>query len=356
MCIFTEVVNIHELVKIEGEFESEALRVLREIPGIEVAPLSSANDAGVDAMIEFAGKRKAIAVQFKHRANAANAWQLVHHAEAHPGVPLLLIAGESTAESRAILTRHGIALVDGLGNAHIELPGLLLHLEGSSRRKPSGKPRPPRLGGKSGVVAQALLLHPDREWRIKDLAQEAAVSAGLAHRVLARLEDNDVVATEGTGPNKVRRVVDPSALLDLWAEEEKSKPIRTLGYLLAQTPRQLIEKLATGLDRAEIDHALTGAAAANIIAPFVTAVPVAELWVSALAAPLDIHRHIGSEPVADGANIVLLQQSGDAPLAFRELLNGIWISNRFRIYVDLLRDPRRGRDQAQHLRTQVIGT
>jgi hypothetical protein len=349
------MVKMHDLVKIEGEFESEALRVLREIPGIEVGPLPAANNADIDAIIEFAGRRKAIAVQFRQRANAANAWQLVHYAEAHPEVPLLIIAGESTAESRTILTRHGIALVDGLGNAHIELPGLLLHIEGSSRGRQTGKPRPPRLGGKSGVVAQALLIHPDRKWRIMDLAKEAAVSTGLAHRVLARLEDNGVVATEGAGPNKVRRVVDPSALLDLWAEEEKSRPIRTPGYLLAQTPQQLIEKLARGFERARLDHALTGAAAANIIAPFVTAVPVVELWVSAFAAARDLHKDIGSEPVKDGANIILLQQNDDTPLAFREYLNGIWISNRFRIYVDLLRDPRRGRDQAQHLRGEVIG-
>lgn len=343
------------LVKIKGDFESEALRVLREVQGIEVTSLPSSKDGGVDAIIEFAGERKAIAVEFKQRANAANAWQLVHYAEAHPEVPHLLIAGESTAEARSILRRNGIALVDGLGNAHIELPGLLLHLEGSSSGRRLYGPGTPRLGGKSGIVAQALLLHPNREWRIVELAKEASVSTGLVHRVLERLQDSGVVATEGTGPYKVRRLVDAGALLDLWAEEEASNPIRSPGYLLAQTPQQLIEMLTSGLEQAQEDHALTGAAAANLIAPFVTAVPVVELWVSALAAPADVHTVVGSEPVTEGANFLMLQQKNDAPLAFREELNGISIANRFRIYVDLLRDPRRGRDQAQHLRREAIG-
>ena len=346
---------MHTLVKIEGEFESEALRVLREVRGIEVTTLPSSNDGSVDAIIEFAGERKAIAVEFKQRANAANAWQLVHYAEAHPEVPLLLIAGESTAEARSILSRNGIALVDGLGNAHIELPGLLLHLDGSSKGRRSYRPGTPRLGGKSSIVAQALLIYPNREWRIVELAKEASVSTGLVHKVLERLQDNGVVATEGTGPYKVRRLVDPGALLDLWAEEEVSNPIRSPGYLLAQTPQQLIEKLASGLEQARVDYALTGAAAANLIAPFVTAVPVVELWVSALAAPSDVHTLIGSKPVTEGANFFLLQLKNDAQLAFREELNGISISNRFRIYVDLLRNPRRGREQAQHLRREVIG-
>jgi len=344
-----------DLVKIEGVFESEALRVLREIPGLAVAPLSSANDAGVDAVIQFAGERKNIAVQFKQRVNAANAWQLVHEAETHPDMPLLLVAGESTEESRAILSRHGIALVDGLGNVHIKLPGLLLHLEGSSRRRSSGRARPPRLSGKSGVVAQALLIHPDQTWHIKDLAEETDISVGLAHRVLNRLEDEKVVTTEGTGPKKVRRVVDSPALLDLWAEEENSQPTRSPGFVLAQTPQQLIEKVTRGLERAEIDHALTGAAAANLIAPFVTAVPIIELWVTALAAPDELHRQVGGEPVSDGANVIFLQEKDDTPLVFREKRKGRWVSNPFRIYADLLRDPRRGREQAKHFRREAIG-
>jgi hypothetical protein len=346
---------MQDLVKIEGAFQSTALRVLRGIPGLAVGPLSSANDVGADAIIEFGGERKSITLQFKQRANAANAWQLVHYAQMHPDVPLMLVAGESTAESRTILRGHGIALVDGQGNAHVELPGLLLHLEGPSRGRSTGRARPPRLGGKAGVIAQALLLQPRRAWQIKDLASEAAVSAGLAHRVLGRLEAENVVATEGTGPKTVRRVVDPAALLDLWAEEERSRPTRTPGFVLAQTPRQLIEKVATGLERAEVDHALTGAAAANLIAPFVTAVPRVEVWVTTLATADDLHRQLGGEKVGDGANVILLQQKDDTPLAFREQRNGIWISNRFRVYVDLLKDPRRGREQAQHLRIEAIG-
>jgi len=344
-----------ELVKIEGTFDAGALRVLRETPGLTASRVGSISDVGVDAVIEFAGVRRAVAVEFKQRANAASAWQLVHYARAHPEIPLILVAGESTAESRAILRRHGVAVVDGLGNAHIEVPGLLLHLEGSSRGRSYRRARPPRLAGKAGVIAQALLLHPNRPWHIKDLTREAAVSAGLAHRVLGRLEAENIVATEGTGPKTVRTVVDSTALLDLWAEEEKSRPTRTPGYVLAQTPRQLIGKVATGLQQAEIEHALTGAAAASLIAPFVTALPIVEVWVTAMAAADKLQIHLGGEQVQDGANVIVLQQSDDTPLAFREQRVGAWVSNPFRIYVDLLRDPRRGSEQAQHLRREVIG-
>ncbi|MGZ5213966.1 MAG: helix-turn-helix domain-containing protein [Actinomycetota bacterium] len=341
-----------ELVKLAGKFEAEALRILREIPGLTVIAEPGGADRGVDAILGFAGGKARIAVEVKKRANVATAWQLVHEAEARPGTPLLLIADETTTEAREILERHGVAVIDGLGNAHIELPGLLFHLEGRGR---GHQPRPARLRGKAGLVAQILLLHADRAWQVQDLAKEAHLSLGLAHRVLARLEEEGVVTAEGAGRNRVRRVTNPGALLDLWTEENVERPRRTLAHLLAQTPQQLIKALGTNLGRAGIDYALTGAAAASLVAPFITAVPVVEVWVTATAAPEELHDGAQADPVTDGQNVVFLQAKDDAPLAFREKKRNLWLANRFRLYADLRRDPRRGREQAENLRREVIG-
>ncbi|MCX6364894.1 MAG: hypothetical protein NTW58_12155 [Actinobacteria bacterium] len=339
-------------MKLEGPFEAEALRILRQIPGIVVSVGPPGADRGVDAFLDSAGGRVRVAVETRQRANAATAWQLVHAAEARAGAPLLLIADETTAEARAILGGHGIAVVDGLGNAHIESPGLLFHLEGRRRPRQS---RPTRLSGKAGLVAQALLLDPGRGWQVQDLANEAGASVGMTHRVLARLEAEGLVTAESKGRNRVRRVTKPAALLDLWAEESAERPLRTLGYLLAQTPRQLAKELGGSLGRSDVDYALTGAAAAGLVAPFVTAVPVVEVWVTATAAPEELCYAAGAGRVSDGQNVVFLQAKDDAPLAFRELADGLWVVNRIRLYGDLRRDPRRGREQADHLRREVIG-
>lgn len=342
------------IINIKGPFEAGALRVLRQVPGLAVVPQSTKQPKQqVDAIIRYAGTQARVAIEVKRRANAATAWQLVHYAQANPNTRLLLIAGETTAEAREILSGHGIAAVDAAGNAHIELPGLMFHVEG--RRRPAATRPPTRLRGKAGIVAQALLLQPEAPWRVQDLAKEARVSAGLAHRVLARLETEGVVQAEGLGPSRVRRVTNPTALLDLWAEENVERPIRTLGYLLAQTPAQLINQLAGNLERSGIEYALTGAAAASLIAPFITAVPVVEVWVRATAAPEELYRGARADPVAEGQNIVFLQGKDDAPLAFRRQANQLWIANPFRVYADLRHDPRRGREQADHLRPEVIG-
>jgi hypothetical protein len=344
-------------VNISGPLEVEALRVIREIPGLAVDPEpgGARADRGADAILRFAGQQARVMVEFKQRANAATAWQLIHDAEHYPDARLLLIAGETTSEAREILEDRGVAVIDGLGNAHIEFPGLMFHVEGHGRQQRPPRPNPPtRLRGKAGLAAQALLLDPDREWTVQDLAHEAGIAAGLAHRVLARLQTEGVVTAEGTGPRRVRRVTNPTAMLDLWAEEQRDRPARTNGYLLAQTPRELIERVGANLGRAGINYALTGAAGASLVAPFVTAIPVVEVWVAATAAPEELHRGAATQAVTEGQNIVFLQAKDDAPLAFRQETNDVWLANRFRLYADLRRDPRRGREQAEHLRAEVI--
>ena len=113
--------------------------------------------------------------------------------------------------------------------------------------------------------------------------------------------------------------------------------------------------VGTNLGLSGIDYALTGAAGATLVAPFVTAVPVAEVWVNATAAPEELYDAAKADPVNDGQNVVFLQAKNDAPLIFREMTEGLWVANRFRLYADLRRDPRGGREQAERLREEVIG-
>jgi hypothetical protein len=349
-------VNKDAIVNIAGAFEAEALRILRDIPGLTVDAEPHLGDHRPDAILRFADRQATVAVEIKQRANAATAWQLVHYAELYPDTPMLLIAGETTADARQILRERGIAFVDGLQNAHIELPGLMFHIEGhGQQRRPAGPAPPTRLRGKAGVAAQALLLQPERDWAVRDLAQDAGIAPSLAHRLLTRLETEGVVTSDGSGPRRVRRVSNPAALLDLWTEEQADRPTRTPGYLLAQSPRRLIDRLGATLETADVDYALTGAAGASLIAPFVTAIPVTDVWVAATAAPEDLHAAVGTNPVTEGHNVVFLQAKDDTPLVFRQRVQDAWVANQFRLYADLRSDPRRGQEQANHLREEVIG-
>lgn len=312
-------------------------------------------DRGVDAILRFAGTTTEVAVEIKRHANAALAWQLVHYALEEPERPILLIADRTTAEARQILQRHGIAVLDGLGNAHIELPGLLLHLEGYETPRARAEVPPTRLSGKAGVAVQALLLEPQRRWQVTDLAEKAGISKGLAHRLLTRLERDGIVVSTGKGPHRFRRVFDATALLDLWVEESVDRMTRQRAYVLAQSPRQVVDGIRKALSHSKLNYALTGAAAASLIAPFVSAVPIVDLWIQESADIEEVFTVLGAEGVTEGHNLVLMQSKDDVALAFRQKKDGVWLPNKFRLYADLVRDPRRGAEQAAHLREELIG-
>jgi hypothetical protein len=342
-------VNKVRSVKIEAPVGARVLRILGALPGVSAA-------RGPTGRLRVGSGSSPLRVEPKSRLDAAQAWRIVHREEASVASPLLVVAQHSTREARRILTDHGIGVADGQGNAHLELPGVLIHVEATGDRgrrpQPAGQPR---LGGKAGLAVQVLLLHPARGWGVNDLAKESGISAGLAHRVLARLEAERVVVSQGRGPKKVREVADPRALLDLWAEEAEDRAIvRTPAYVLARTPRELLERVSGALDGEGIPHAATGAAAASLLAPFVTAVPVSELWLSSSVPPDEALAAAGGEVVEGGDNMAILQAADDTPLAFARRVDGVWVANPFRIYRDLLRDPRRGREQAQRFREEVI--
>jgi len=336
-------------VKIAGAFDVDALRILRALPGVDVV---STDDTPGVAVLTAAGTTQHLTIATSARLNAGAARQLVTDG-AERGAPLLVVAGRTTADARALLRDHGVGIVDGQGNAHIELPGVVIHVTGDDTR-PARRP-PTRLTGKAGVVAQALLLDPERAWGVSALAEVARVSTGLVHRVLTRLETETLVQSHGKGPARVRVVREPAGLLDLWAEEQQDAPTRLPAYRLGQTTEQVAREVLDGLTDAGIEHALTGAAAAATLAPFVTAIPVVEVWVEATASDAMLLNATDAEEVTSGHNLVFLQAKDDLPLRFATTTGTTRTVNPFRLYVDLRRDPRRGAEQAKRLRAEVIG-
>ena len=342
-------------VNVSARFEAEAIQVLRQIPELEVSDgadlLTPGRDALCDAWVQYGDISTPVAIEFKTRVNSATAHLMAQQAKLLEK-PLVVIASEMTGASQRILHEAGIGWVDGLGSVRLQLPGILVRISGTKRAR---SVPPSRLSGKSGVIAQALLLGVDRSWRVSDLAERCEASPGLVHRVLKRLEGESVVAAQGRGPNKTRRVSNPTALLDLWSEEHRDNATRQPAFVLAQTHDQLMESLRADLETAQVDYALTGAAAASHCAPFITHVAVIETWLDGRADVNEVCRRLGATRVESGPNMVFLQESRDLPLAFRARNKGLWTTNVFRLYVDLRRDPRRGHEQSDHFRREVIG-
>jgi DNA-binding transcriptional ArsR family regulator len=228
------------------------------------------------------------------------------------------------------------------------------------RRRPCGKPakpaRGPGLGGKIGIAVQQMLLEDVDWWGVIELAAAAKVAPGTAQAALNRLEQLDLVAVEGSGPNKRRRLRDRGAVLDAWTPHAQRERVRLLTtFILGQGPIDLARQVSQRLAQARIAHAVTGACAALLVAPHVTDVRTGEVWVDPTSSESLVLRALGAERVDEGGNVVVLRAKTDAPLFATREVEGTVVANPLRLYADLLDDPRRGEEQATFLRETVLG-
>ena len=340
-------------MKIDNPTEPWVQSVLASQHGLDVVTRP-------DLTVRIGNSARPFVVEARRRVDAAAAHAVLALARGTPeDRRLLLVAERTTVGAREILDAHGIAFIDGEGNVSVRVPGLFVRTgsfgAGAVIVRPAKVQATARLAGKAGLIAQALLLERDRPWQLLELAALSGVSNGLAHRVLVRLEQVGIVAVSGRGPGKVRSLANAAALLDLWAEEDFEPRVRrATGYVLVQPGVRLAGLISERLERAGIAHAVTGVAAAGLLAPALTSVAVAQVRVSAAVLPPPALRALDARPVDEGANVVLLQGVDDAELRFRREVDGVWLAADTRIYLDALRDPRRGREQADAFRATVL--
>ena len=211
------------------------------------------------------------------------------------------------------------------------------------------------LRGKAGMAVQELLLDDREWWKVTELAKAAGVAAGTAQLVLNRLEQLEMIEVEGVGPKKRRRILDKSRILALWVEEARRERAKlAVTFINTQGPVDLARRITDRLTEAGIDHAVTGACAALLVAPHVTDVRRCEVWVDPAASRTAVLAAMRADPAEKGGNVTVLQAKNDAPLFARREVEGVQVANALRMYADLLEDPRRGEEQAEFLRDTIL--
>lgn len=269
---------------------------------------------------------------------------------------LLVAAPALSPGSRELLRRQGIGYWDRSGSLYLQLPWALYYVD---RPPPKGDKR--RLQsvyrGRTAQVLHALLLGPDRWWGVRELAAHAEASPYTVHRVFTFLEDQLWVEKRGTGPGPgvVRRLVEPGQLLDAWAEAHslgEYKPHRFHAW--AQSPAALRRAVTAALERAQAEYALTLAPGADLVAPFSTESGQVALLVPASSDAEELAARAGLRPVDEGETVTFFVTRDRSPLLFRRRVHDCWVASDVQLYLDLWAWPRRGKEQARHLRAERL--
>lgn len=280
-------------------------------------------------------------------------------AQGDDGCIPMVIAQYLSPGARATLREHGIGFYDASGSLFLRFASSLIDIERPSKQAPTRHIASLFSGAREQVIHY--LLHTTRwhrdEWlAAADITADAQTSSFTVSQTLRELEQLEWVESEGAGRNLRRRVTRPGTLLDAWAEAWRARKVQSSSwYLYTARPQLLPLTITEKLQKAALeDWALTGVAAANVVAPLLTSVQTADLIVP----PGATSRYalaLGLKQADTGINVKLTERGGAAAL-FRDVhpKYPTRFASPFIQYLDLQDGRGRNKELAAHLRETVL--
>lgn len=263
-----------------------------------------------------------------------------------PTMVRMVVARYLPPTVRSWLTDNDVAYADATGNLRIALerPALFLRDVGAARdpwRGP-GRPKGDLRGGPAARVVRALTDYTP-PYSIPQLVKLSGASNGATYRVIAFLEDEDLIEREPRGPItevKWRR------LLERWSQDygfQRSNAVET--FLAPRGLPALMAGLEESTLRPEGRYAVTGSLAAQQWAPYAPArsVMLYAENTDALAVA------VGLRKVDGGANVLLARNRYDVVYERTVNVDGATIVAPSQAVVDLMTGPGRNPVEADAL-------
>ena len=338
-------------LEVDKTVPKATVAILRTIPGVTVNPNSGQNRLRVN------GTSTPLAIVSGGLRPLAQATAPMLAALAGPDRVGFVVADRLPEHVRRELEKAGCAYADATGAAHIDVPGIFLHVEGHPSRRQQQTPAPRGIGVVGVRAIQTLLAEPDREWSAAELGISAACSVGNAHNVLRRLEDEGFLAAQGRARTLRRRVTKPGELLDWLSLVPAARRIRERlhTFIYVSDPDKLTTVISKYALDAQLVYAFTGAAAARIWgAGATTAIPITMLRIHPDVPLGEASEMLHAEPVDSGSNVLLVRDFGEVGVHGRARNGPAAMALPVRVWLDMLGEPR-GEDAAALFREAAIG-
>jgi hypothetical protein len=270
------------------------------------------------------------------------------------GRPEIVVGRHLSVPARDALSGVGIGWVDESGAAQIGGPAIMVALSGTPSKRP-GRPS----GWMPSVLAVAEALLCGVKASASAVVEATGLSMGSCVNALRTLTSLGLLEAQAArGPLSTRRVADADQLLDSYAVAAPTLA-SSLSIEIGVTWRDTLEgvvAVARRWDDASIDYAVTGAVAASLVAPYLTLVNRAEVYVAA-------DTQVGLQAVATAAGLrpvpggrLTLRPFPTATTdRLAQSINELRVAPWPRVYVDLLHAGVRGEDAAEHLKEVIRG-
>ncbi|NBB64445.1 hypothetical protein GVN18_34885 [Pseudomonas sp. ODNR1LW] len=256
--------------------------------------------------------------------------------------------------AKEILRQEQVGYSDKGGSLFVPAPGAYLFID-----KPLKKSAERKLGaifqGRRAQVLHAVWEKRGEWFGVHQLAKLIDGAPATVSETLTTAERHNWLEVRGSGPSKERRLVDPQAFLDAWSEHQRQVPKPKLKRYFVPGGGSL--DVTWKIDAAFADrHALyeiTGEAAAQQYAPYLSSVSQVRCRFMDNTASRDALEAIDARPVREGWNLGVLEADAEGEFAFRRH-QSVWLASPLKVYLDLLQGTGRSPEMAQHLRETML--
>lgn len=260
----------------------------------------------------------------------------------------VVVARRMSPGAIARTAQAGLGWIDETGGAELALPGLILSRTRTTQ--PRAKPEPRWTTSVVGV-AEAILsgVRPT----VSSVRAHTGLSTGAVTSALAALTElGHLRALAARGRNSGRSVVDDGKLLEAYARAaitQRSRPwirVGLVGDLLGE-----LGELGSQWTSAGISWSLTGMAGAALMAPYLTQVTNADVFVdvSTVAELHALARQSGLQ-VLDAGRVTLRPFPSAVSQRLSTVIHELPVAPWPRVFADLRSAGVRGEEAAEHLR------
>jgi hypothetical protein len=284
----------------------------------------------------------------------SHAWlSTVERILSRPDPPDIVVGQRVSPGTREALAKAGIGWVETSGAAEIATDFLVVSKTGDRRqtKEANGGWTPAVLG-----VAEAVLAGVKPT--VSATHKATGLSVGACTKALRVLADMKHLAAEARrGPQSGREIADRDALLDAYVAAvhamESPRPL-SVGVTW-RDPVEGLAELGARWDEAGVSWVATGLVAAAVVAPLVTSVGTADVYVvgSTVTEMEAAASAVGLRPI-DGGRLVLSPLPTQTTLELSTVVDGVRVAPWPRLVADLRRSGVRGEEAAEHV-MEVVG-
>jgi len=263
----------------------------------------------------------------------------------------VIFASYISQRSAEICRENEVGFIDLEGNAFLSFGDVLVDRRVKDRANIEKRKITVIFSPRATRVIRVLLENVEKRWLIGELAREAKLSLGYTSEVLRALVDQDYVNRQ---KRKGFQLENPAPLLDRWASEYDFSQNEIINLYPFEKDFSTLFRGIGDISRVlELKSGLTLLSGASVVAPYVARFSDVHVYVEG-----DIElwkENLDLREVQGGANIHLVTPHDEGVFYASRKVNGIPVIGNVQLYLDLFKYPARGKEQAEHLRSQLIG-